>query len=126
MVRLKATGGSNDKAGRTGKIHCINGFAAEVRLIKPSLGRNDWCNTYISLVADQFPVGDCNSNQLYKLKGKDDPTAMLYGLNCNYSSRYNLKKTSYSSKLSRDDVLRITYNKKDQTVNFSCKTFDYF
>ena len=46
---------------------------------------------------------------------------MVYGLypdNSDY--RFNLKKTSSGSKLSLDDVLSISYNKQDQTVNFAC------
>ena len=51
---------------------------------------------------------------------------MVYGFYCGNNDRYNLKKTSFISKLSRDDVLRISYSKQDQTVNFACSTFDYF
>ena len=77
-------------------------------------------------MADQIPIDQC-WDKFCSLQNKDDPSAMVYGLNC-YSSdeRYNLKKTSSGSALSRDDVLTISYNKQDQTVKFACKNLDFY
>ena len=131
MIRFQCTydNGDHTWAGKTGKIPCLNGFTAEVRLITPAEWKDDWyCGTTIFLAADQIHIDDCD-DRLRSLRGKDDdPSAMVYGFDCNGRKRYNLKETSQSLSLGilRDDVLTIRYSKQDQTVNFACLTLDYF
>ena len=62
IVRLKYTGDSYGyESGTTGKIPCLNGFTAEVRLIKPRPGYNNWRGIDIFLAADQISVDQCYS-----------------------------------------------------------------
>ena len=59
-IRFKYKDGISGRySGKTGKIPCLNGFTAEVRLITPYTGCNNWDYTHISLVADQIPVDQC-------------------------------------------------------------------
>ena len=58
-IRLKHTSEDNWKSGKTGKIPCLIGFTAEVRLITPADDDDNWSYTHISLVADQIPVDQC-------------------------------------------------------------------
>lgn len=124
-VRFKDTVGGDYRSAKTGKIPCLNEFNAEVRLITPYPGFNDWRNIWIAIVADQIPVGQF-IEKFRSLHKKDDPSAMMYGFYLYGDHPTNLKKTSFSSAIPRDNVLKIRYSKKDQTVRFSCSTFDYY
>ena len=53
IFRLKYTGGGGYWSGTTGRIPCLNGFTAEVRLITPAYNCNNWYPSYIAFVADQ-------------------------------------------------------------------------
>ena len=119
-VRMKAIG--NNGEGKIGKIPCLNGFNAEVRLITPAEDEDDWAGTGIAIAADQIPL-DQIYNKIDSLQNKDDPSAMVYGLYPNSDWPCNVKKTFYNSDIPHDDVLTIHYNKQDQTVTFACSTF---
>ena len=110
--------------GKTGPIHCPNGFKAEVRLIKPCGVDNDWYGTILALMAHQIPVDQCRK-KFYSLRNKDDPEALVYGLYPQDQYRFNLKGDSNGSHIPRDEPIIINYSKKDQTVSFTSKTFDF-
>ena len=50
----------------------------------------------------------------------------MYGLWEGKDSFRNLKTKRYNSRMALDDTMVITYNKQEQTVRFTCKTFEFY
>jgi len=83
-ILFKKTGKDNEReTGKTGKISCVNGFTAEIRVIKPhpSYKKKKWDSGYpfMMFVADKIPIDEVY-NKTTSLTGKDDPSALAYGV----------------------------------------------
>ena len=105
---------------KTGVIPCREGFEVVARLKVPYPGYDDWSGTTVALTA--VPFDKCDDN-LYE---KEDPNAHIYGVRNSDNLPCNLKVSRKGSKLHYTDPITVTYSKKDRTVKFSSKNFDYY
>ena len=53
-IIFQKTKNGNFNTGKTGKISCVNGFTAEIKMIKPHKDRKDWYSTFQSLVSNSI------------------------------------------------------------------------
>ena len=72
-------------------------------------------------MTDQIPIKD---HFAYLCGIKGDKSEM-YGVYCFSLDKFNLNGNKPNGKLTAKDPITITYNKKERTVKFTSKNFDY-